>query len=97
MKEFYVAETNGKCAIGYCGNTCLRIGDLFTKARTYKVRVIYDDFIKPPELIIERDIELIIKSIRSYGEERGITEPGLSCILVLEGESRPAKGEILCS
>ncbi len=64
-----------------------RVGDVLTRAVRYKRRKYPDDWDKLPEIIEERATAIKIIAIQAYGKSLDSVGEGMTCALLLEGDT----------
>jgi hypothetical protein len=90
MKEFTVEivtkHPNEVVVAGRCGNSPIRVGDVFTKIYAYTPILTMENYGRPRERINEESVQLKIDRIFTYGHFLDEIHPGLTAELFLVGE-----------
>ncbi len=88
LKAFHVngfVEGEAFQVIGRCGDSAIRVGDVFSIACRYQSRERLEDFANPPTLLDSNPVSLRVQEIRAYGRILGEIGPGMTGSLVLAG------------
>ena len=72
--------------IGRCGDSPVRLGDVFTMVCRYRRRETLEDFATPPEVLKSCPVSLRVTGIQAYGRSLDELGPGMTGSLVLSGE-----------
>lgn len=72
--------------IGRCGESPLRLGDVFTVVCRYRRRETLEDFATPPEVLKTCPVSLRVAGIQAYGRSLDELGPGMTGSLVLSGD-----------
>jgi hypothetical protein len=83
--------------IGRCGDSVIRLGDIFTVACRYQPRQTLEEFNRPPQLLGSCPVSLRVLRIQAYGRNLDELGAGMTGSLVLSGEgmNRIGPGTVL--
>lgn len=92
-----IVEGEQDHVIGRCGDSAIRLGNVFTKVCRYQRRQTLEAFATPPELVKSCLVSLRVLGIQAYQRSLDELGPGMTGALVLSGEGmrRIGPGSVL--
>jgi hypothetical protein len=92
--EGYVTGVSGRhTVIGRNGDVPIRLGDTFTAVVRYRPRRYPDDFDKPPEIEMKKEVSLRVIWLHAYEQELDELGEGTTGSVALEGEGADRLGQ----
>jgi hypothetical protein len=92
IEGYTTGESGRHTVIGRNGDRPIYLGDVFTVVARYRPRRYPDDYDKPPEIEVKKDVRLRVTWLHAYEQELDELGEGMTGSVALEGEGADRLG-----